>query len=536
MVGYKPLSAAVAQIYHITDKTILARIDQKPEEFVDNYVNNLIEKLPLRLIDLTNNKLIEKMDLVDELKSSRAAHIEKLKSDQGQWPTIMKEATTPIVSYAIFSHRWGKSEPLFADTKSNLSTWRSNPPDDAGVQKLVTFCTKAELHGCHLAWSDTCCIDKTSSAELQESINSMFQWYRGSTLCIVHLAETDKWGTVEAEKKWSDAWFTRGWTLQELLAPRVLKFYTKSWDELISGSGNDKENAKLLEKLKQATGIKGEHIMDFAPGTQHLREKMIWASHRTTTRGEDIAYSLLGIFGVGMHISYGEGSEEAFYRLQEQIIQTTRDHGLFDWYGEPSKRCSMLASHPRCFRVADDPDDAERRKQLEPEPIVKQSFLTKFLCICTGCSCLNACMVQTFSCAVRVEILVNTGEVVNKAESHFSITNNGLQIKTPTIRILHKWPLRNKGGYRRWYLTSAGYKRVKIAFTGGLKKRDEYILLPLTDEVVEKADQRVARVAVLLYKVDNNTWMRAMTKGPIYLKRDRLQVVNEDLLRTTYIR
>jgi hypothetical protein len=516
--------------------------NQTPEDFVNSYINKGIAKLPARLIDLDANQMVEKLDLINQLNDKRAKYVEALKlEDRAGWDEFAKETIGPRVRFAIFSHRWGDNEPLFADTKEHIPEWLKGVSDDApaGIKKLVRFCDKAKnVHGFHLAWSDTCCIDKTSSSELQEAIGSMFQWYRGSDLCIAHLAETEKLGDVKPGKGgWKDAWFKRGWTLQELIAPTALKFYSKGWEVLLAGEENDKKNADLLLKLKDATGIEPDRITDFTPGPDHLREKMIWASQRTTTREEDMAYSLLGIFGVGMHINYGEGGEEAFYRLQEQIIKTTRDKGLFEWYGDACKRCSMLASHPRCFWNRNDPDDIKRHEELETEPIAQRSLLTKVFCLCSGFSFWASCMAQTFSCAIRVEVLVTSGEVINKGEAHFTITNNGLQIKANTIHVLHKWRLPRKDEYHRWYLTSAGHKRVKVAFTEPLKKSDEFALMPLTDEVDEKEGwRRKARVAVLLYKVDSNTWTRVKTKDPIFLRRSQMRVNNEDLLHTIYIR
>jgi hypothetical protein len=526
---------------------IAEKDNQTPEDFVNNYINKSIAKLPARLIDLDNNKMVVKANLFDELDVRRAEYIKALESkDRAKWDEFVKETIGPRVRFAIFSHRWGENEPLFAEATERVPEWLKGVSDDApaGVKKLVRFCDEAKnVHNLHLAWSDTCCIDKTSSSELQEAIGSMFQWYRGSDLCIVHLAETEKFGDVKRGKDgWKDKWFTRGWTLQELIAPTTMKFYTKGWEVLLAGWENDKKNEDLLLKLQDATGIERDHITDFKPGPDHLREKMIWASQRTTTREEDMAYSLLGIFNVGMYINYGEGGEEAFYRLQEQIIKTTRDKGLFEWYGEPSKQSSMLASHPRCFWNPSDPFDRKRREQIEAEDIVPQSLLTKIFCLCSGFSFWTSCMVQTFSCAVRVEVLVQSGEVINKGESHFTVTNNGLQIKVDTIRILHKWRLPHKDGYRRWYLTPVGHKRVKVAFASKkgneplIKKSDEFILVPLTDEVDEKEGRRSkALVAVLLYKVGSNTWKRVMTKDPIFLRRNRIKF-NENLLRTIYIR
>ena len=575
--------------------------EQTPKDFVYSYVDECIKNLPTRLIDLDNNKMVDKFDLTNELKDKRVECIEGLKSkDRAEWDEFMKKTIGSRAHFAIFSHRWGANEPSFADATEHVAGWLEGVSDNAslGVKKLVNFCDKAKnVHNLHLAWSDTCCIDKTDKTKEQEAINSMFRWYRNSNLCIVHLSQTETFADVKGGKGgWNDLWFTRGWTLQELIAPTALKFYTKGWEALLPEVVNDKDDKDvrtkdLLQKIKDTTGIEEDDIMRFQPGPDRLRQKMIWASQRTTTIDEDKVYSMLGMFNVGMYISYGEGIEEAFYRLQEQIIKTTRDKGLFEWYGEPSKRYSTLASRPRCFLNAkdhegrehegceherlehDDRDcepraharrdcepcmrerracelregerrEDERRDQIEGEETIPANLFKKIFCFCSGLTFWTSCMVQTFSCAVRVEVLVQSGEVVNKGETHFAVTNNGLQIKADTIRVLNTWRLPHKDGYHRRYLTCAGYKRVKVAFAGPLggksqelkKKSDQFTLVPLTDEVDENGQRRKARVAVLLYQVDNNTWKRVMTKDPIFLKRNKFKVVGDNLLHTIYIR
>ena len=589
-----------------------------PKDFVNGFFDDCIKKLPARLIDLDNNKMVTKYDLTNELNDKRVECMEALKSkDRAKWDEFLKETIGPRTRFAIFSHRWSGSEPSFAEATDHVGEWLKGVSDDkrTGVNKLVNFCDKAKkVHNLHLAWSDTCCIDKTDKTEEQDAINSMFRWYRDSDLCIAHLAETKTFGDVRGKGEWDDQWFTRGWTLQELIAPRTMKFYTKEWEVLLPGVANDKDerNEELLQMFKQTTGIEPEDIIHFQPGPDRLRQKMIWASQRTTTKEEDKAYSLLGIFGVGMYISYGEGIEEAFYRLQEEIVKTTRDKGLFEWYGKPSKRCSMLASLPRCFLNSKDAEghehgsakdyggrekepcdherhdhdgqecedrepwnrervrrdhergecerrkrerrecelregerrDGERLGQIMGEETVPQSLLTKVFCFCSGLSFWTSCMVQTFSCAVRVEVLVQSGEVINKGETHLAVTNNGLQIKVDTIRVLNAWRLPHKDGYHRRYLTCAGYERVKVAFLSPLdgksaelkKQNDQFTLVPLTEEMDEEGRRRKARVAVLLYQVDNNTWKRVSTKDPIFLKRKNFKVVQDNLLHTIYIR
>ncbi|KAK0655719.1 hypothetical protein B0T16DRAFT_424448 [Cercophora newfieldiana] len=177
-----------------------------------------------------------------------------------------------IPEYAILSHTWEEEEVSFADI-------------------ILKTCEIAQSEGHGYAWVDTCCIDKSSSAELTEAINSMFKWYQNAKVCYAFLsdfpASADSNEALEICR-----WFTRGWTLQELIAPRDVTFFRQDW-------------TKPLRSIAVA-------------------QKMSWAAFRETTRVEDMAYSLLGIFDVNMPMLYGEG-EKAFRRLQEEIIRSTSD-------------------------------------------------------------------------------------------------------------------------------------------------------------------------------------------------------------------
>jgi len=179
-----------------------------------------------------------------------------------------------------------------------------------------------------VGWADTCCIDKRSSAELQEAINSMFLWYRNASLCIVYLGKTTSRRALE------DDWFQRGWTLQELLAPKCLRFYMQDWSVLVPSQdkdANDKENNELMTLVSRKTGISNAELRNFYPGLLDLKgqavegrikERMSWAARRETQRLEDIAYSLLGIFGINMPVIYGRrrGLSSAFRKKLSRLL------------------------------------------------------------------------------------------------------------------------------------------------------------------------------------------------------------------------
>ncbi|EIW77454.1 hypothetical protein CONPUDRAFT_62502, partial [Coniophora puteana RWD-64-598 SS2] len=217
-----------------------------------------------------------------------------------------------IVTYAILSHRWEQEEVTYSEC---ISIYK--PPETAynfsGRNKLWRFLDAASSIGIQFAWADTCCIDKSSSAELDEAIRSMFRWYQNSALCVVHLAQTNFLGDMHR-----DEWFNRGWTLQELLAPSRIKFVNKDW-ELLVGAYNDKDNRKV-------TQIPLEVLAEpFVPKTDKINTKMRWAALRKTTRAEDSAYSLMGMLGVSIRTAYGEGRTRAFHRLIKAVVDDVKD-------------------------------------------------------------------------------------------------------------------------------------------------------------------------------------------------------------------
>lgn len=163
----------------------------------------------------------------------------------------------------------------------------------------------------------------------------------------MHLADTTDVRTLRR-----DPWFTRGWTLQELLAPKRVKFFGKSWQPITTNSlDNDKDSKlkhPLWDHISDITNISRPQILDFKPGIHHARDALVWVSKRQTTRTEDMAYCLIGLLGVPLSIAYGEG-QTAFYRLQVEILQRSHDMRLFTWQGQPSIDNSMLAAGPHCF-------------------------------------------------------------------------------------------------------------------------------------------------------------------------------------------
>jgi hypothetical protein len=164
----------------------------------------------------------------------------------------------------------------------------------------------------------SCCIDKTSSAELSEAINSMFRWYRAATICYAYLSDVDELPFLNRSK-----WFTRGWTLHELLAPEDVLFYSSNWTLLGS-------KLKSSDELSRITNINTDVLTTGRFHHINIAVRLSWAAKRQTTRVEDMAYCLMGIVGVNMPLLYGEG-KRSFIRLQEEILKVSDDYSIFGW-------------------------------------------------------------------------------------------------------------------------------------------------------------------------------------------------------------
>ncbi|KAI2622591.1 HET-domain-containing protein [Xylaria nigripes] len=292
-----------------------------------------------------------------------------------------EEFIQDIPRYAILSHTWAEEEVSLDDIRRGDDVWRTKK----GCEKVETTCRMARVQGIDYAWVDTCCIDKSSSAELSEAINSMFAWYRDAAVCYAWLSDferdpnfdmTDKAvldsfesreSLMDPERGFDDPppltpmelnlrnrisqslgkcrWFSRGWTLQELIAPKHLEFYDCHWD--CFGS-----KAQLAPIMSWITGV-DPTVLKGSPLDQVLvGRRMSWAAKRQTRRVEDMAYCLLGIFDINMPLLYGEG-EKAFARLQQNIVASSNDLSIFAWTASLSDSRayrSLWASSPSEFK------------------------------------------------------------------------------------------------------------------------------------------------------------------------------------------
>jgi ankyrin repeat protein len=237
-----------------------------------------------------------------------------------------------IPPYAILSHTWGADaeEVTFEDLTNGTGK------DKPGYKKIRFCAEQAKSDDLQYFWIDTCCIDKRSSTELSEAINSMYRWYQVANVCYAYLAD------VPSKTKFTGSrWFSRGWTLQELLAPSEMIFFDEEWK--ILGT-----RANLQQSVSGCTGIP-EGILAGSDDleTISIAQRMSWAAKRETKRLEDRAYCLMGIFGINMPLLYGEG-ERAFLRLQEEIMKISDDHSLFAWRSSDN-RGGLLATSAASF-------------------------------------------------------------------------------------------------------------------------------------------------------------------------------------------
>ncbi|KIM59619.1 hypothetical protein SCLCIDRAFT_61266, partial [Scleroderma citrinum Foug A] len=236
--------------------------------------------------------------------------------------------------YAILPHRWVGQEvdhdEIVELAKMSVEE-RDEIPQRNGYQKILDSCEQTQKDGYQWLWVDTCCIDKRSSAELSEAIKSMYRWYENAQVCYAYLHDLPRprFPTASDDGRYPNfrgwpEWFSRGWTLQEMIAPSDVQFFNKKWRAI----GDKRTLARTLEFI---TGVPKRILTDGLFGHRPcVAQIMSWAANRTTTRVEDRAYSLMGLLGVNIPMSYGEG-KDAFRRLQLEFIRTSNDQSIFAW-------------------------------------------------------------------------------------------------------------------------------------------------------------------------------------------------------------
>jgi hypothetical protein len=254
-----------------------------------------------------------------------------LPRDGGFKLTSFSEDLAP--PYAILSHTWTDGQEL---TYNELLAGTGT---DKGGYAKIRFCgERAAADGLEYFWVDTCCIDKSTNDELSTAINSMFRWYHCAVKCYVYLTDVsvpEKVTNAEDFRiSWEQAfrrsrWFTRGWTLQELLAPASVEFFSRDGKRLGS-------RISLEQEIHDITGIPSRALRDQRLAAFSVEERMSWAAGRTTTLKEDKVYCLLGIFGVFLSLIYGEGEDYATLRLKEEIQKRQQGQAKIELQDLPS--------------------------------------------------------------------------------------------------------------------------------------------------------------------------------------------------------
>lgn len=321
----------------------------KVKEIVYEHVFN---KMPIRVLAFDSNggqlQLIERNTIAYQILSRICVQYTWTNADNTPPLEHVQQTVEDIARYSILSHTWIKDTPgdvIYGDWgKPDILQSKTQ-----GYSKALNFCkVSAREYGVLFGWMDNICIDKSSSTELDESIRSMYRWYQQAYICLTYLAET-----VDIDQMYKDPWFTRGWTLQELLAPRYIKFYDKNWtlfsppsDDAATAIGNPAFDTKLSEyatrllrisrkenyevqialrhQIWKATTITQNEFLLFQSNARRIpiSRTMQLAATRKVTREEDRVYSLMGLLGVGIPIAYGEGEATAFPRLLREIMIT----------------------------------------------------------------------------------------------------------------------------------------------------------------------------------------------------------------------
>ncbi|KAF8123255.1 hypothetical protein EV363DRAFT_1356699 [Boletus edulis] len=281
----------------------------------------------------------------------------------------INQAVQEFFRYATFSHTWDGDEPLYHDILHGSIHDLAGSPK---LMKLLMFCTIVREAGFRWAWSDTCCINKTDGAALQESLTSMFQWYHESSLTVIHLKGVFSDSELGALEK--SLWNTRAWTLQEFFASKVIRFYTEDWKPYLPHEDifNHKESPVVMQEMARVTGIDAKELLSLRPGSENVREKLRLASTRYATKQEDIAYSLFGIFDVSIPVTYGEGQRRALGRLLQEVLTRSGDAAILAWTGKASDYNSCLPVEITVYRESLSPHLPSPIPDVEMETLLSK--------------------------------------------------------------------------------------------------------------------------------------------------------------------
>ncbi|KIK38635.1 hypothetical protein CY34DRAFT_809154 [Suillus luteus UH-Slu-Lm8-n1] len=335
-----------------TETTNLRQQYVSPSEVegaIEARIKAQLDNAPHRLIDTSTGRLCNREAQINAFKTS--AEYKQLLSSTTKHGDLRMERIRDVVAmyfrYVMLSHRWEGTEPLLHDIQGKV-VYDLDPA--GGITKLQSFCETTRDKGYRWAWIDTCCIDQTNNVEVQQSVNSMFVWYRHSALTIIYLSDVPP--SSQPGALTISAWNTRGWTVQEFLAPKFVLFYQKDWSLYLDDcSPNHKDSLAIMQEMGEATGIDAQALVAFRPGMRDAREKLQWVSSRVTTWEEDTAYSLFGIFGVNLPVIYGEKKQKALGRLLQEVVAQSGDISALDWVGQSSEFNSCLPADITAYKA-----------------------------------------------------------------------------------------------------------------------------------------------------------------------------------------
>ncbi|KAF8119630.1 hypothetical protein EV363DRAFT_1381394 [Boletus edulis] len=315
---------------------------------INEQIKSVHERSPLILIHVGSGRLCDAAKRAQIFKATLTFHglvlsmamATKLDTDH------IKKVVTTYFRYVMFSHTWEGDEPTFQEV-SGKTVYELNPLFPLKL-KLRHFCemVRDDPESFLWAWSDTCCIDKSNATDFQRSLRSMYNWYKGSALTIVLLAEGST--TLKYNK-----WMTRAWTLQELLSPKAIRFYNRDWT-LYQGNtrSNHKQSSGIIQELAEAIHVSQDALVDFSPKSLTVRVRLHLASTRKATVKVDIAYALIGIFDSTLVPDPGQPEPEvALGRLLQGIVHREQDiKAVLDWVGKSSQFNSCLPAEISAYQ------------------------------------------------------------------------------------------------------------------------------------------------------------------------------------------
>ncbi|CZR54510.1 related to HET domain protein [Phialocephala subalpina] len=393
--------------------------------------------------------------------------------------------------YAILSHRWQADEVSLQDIQKGTAK------EKAGFVKVKLICEEAVRRKLQYVWVDTCCIDKSSSAELSEAINSMYRWYKNAVFCCVFLFDVQSGSSDSGWTFKKSSWWSRGWTLQELIAPSEVLFFDDSWQLLGT-------KQTLQDRISDITRVDTRILNGEDPELCSIAQRMAWASNRTTTRTEDLAYCLLGIFGVNMPLLYGEG-DRAFIRLQEEIMKHSDDHSLFAWSFIGDGYRGLLAQSPSEFRSCHNVVVAEEKTNRIPYSITNMGLSIEFqmkqwamdtFMVTLDCETRNALDLQS-RCGIFLRYLKEKNQMARVSLNGSALTTLGKDIigyKSKSIyvrqNVSHVHP-ESKKKYGFWLRTLP----TKITIQTG-PRTDEHVLIDVTSRNKWSLEERELEIPI----------------------------------------